>query len=223
LPSSHPHALRFVSIGGGGDPSVGLSTLTGMDYPGSDVSLVTAAIAGDEDALQALISECLPHVITWSVRLCGMAADGEDCAHEAMIIVLRRLPELREPEAFPYWLFGITRNVVRNQRRKAWFRRWLPGFVPDRPDPTPSPALRLATSQRARRVAELLDRLPEAQRVVLILCDLEDRSASEAARLLGVPVGTVKSRLRLGRKRFVKEAELMDALDDLGQTVGAAG
>ncbi len=194
-----------------------------MDYPGTDVALVAAAIGGDDEALQRLVSECLPHVITWSVRLCGMAADGEDCAHEAMIVVLRKLPELRDPEAFPYWLFGITRNVVRNQRRKAWLRNWLPGIVPDRPDPTPSPALRLATSQRARRVAELLDRLPEAQRVVLILCDLEDRSAPEAARLLGIPVGTVKSRLRLGRQRFVKEAEALDAIDDLSQTVGVAG
>jgi len=186
-----------------------------MNYPGTDATRVAAAIAGDDAAVQALVAECLPHVITWSVRLCGLAADGEDSAHEAMIVMLRRLPELRDPAAFPYWLFGITRNVARNQRRKAWFRRWLPGVVPDRPDPAPSPALRLVTSQRARRVAELLDRLPEAQRVLLILCDLEGRTSAEAARLLGVPVGTVKSRLRLGRARFVKEAEAMDALAEL--------
>lgn len=194
-----------------------------MDYPGTDVELVTAAIAGDDEALQELVRECLPHVIAWSVRLCGLAADGEDCAHEAMLVVLRKLPELRDPEAFPFWLFGITRNVARNQRRKAWVRRWLPGIVPDRPDPTPSPALRLATSQRARRVAVLLDRLPEAQRVVLILCDLEERTAADVARLLSLPVGTVKSRLRLGRQRFVKEAELMDAVDDLSQPAEVAG
>lgn len=194
-----------------------------MNYPGTDVALVSAAISGDEAAIEALVAESLPHVVTWSVRLCGLAADGEDCAHEAMIVVLRKLPELREPEAFPYWLFGITRNVARNLRRKAWLKRWLPGIVPDQPDPTPSPALRLVSSQRARRVAEILDRLPEAQRVALILCDLEGRPASEVARLLGMPAGTVKSRLRLGRARFVKEAEAMDALDELSGAAEVVG
>ena len=193
-----------------------------MDYPGTNVALVAAAVTGDDDSVAALVTECLPYVVTWSVRLCGLAADGEDCAHEAMIVALRRLPDLREPAAFPYWLFGITRNVARNHRRKAWFRRWIPGVVPDRADPRPSPALRLATSQRARRVAELLDKLPEPQRVVLLLCDLEGRPASEAAQLLGLPVGTVKSRLRLGRARFMSEAEALDAVHELA-TAEVAG
>jgi len=59
-------------------------------------------------------------------------------------------------------------------------------------------------------VQELLEHLPAAQREALILCDLEERTAAEAAELVGVSVGTIKSRLRLGRKRFRRLAVQRD-------------
>ena len=98
------------------------------------------------------------------------------------------------------WLYGIVRRTLAWHRRKSWWARWLPGTsepASSRPDAFAD----AARSQAARRVAALLDALPEAQREVLVLCVVEERTTVEAAALLGVPEGTIKSRLRLARER----------------------
>ncbi len=186
-----------------------------MAYPGTDVQLVEAAVRGDDAALDRLVDESLPHVLDWCARLGGNPADVEDAAHDVMVILVTRIDALRSPEAFPYWLFGTTRNVLRNRRRKAWLRRWLPIPVPDQPDPRPGADWQVEANQTSRRVHQLLARLPATQREVLVLCDLEERSTREASLLLGIPQGTVKSRLRLARARFVRMAEQSDLVADL--------
>src|SRR6185503_16699218 len=100
------------------------------------------------------------------------------------------------------WAFGITRGVLRNHRRRAWLRRCVHGLVGGLVDPGPDPARLVEMGERARLVEAVLAALTPAHREVLVLCDLEERGRSEVAGLLGVPEGTVKSRLRLARARF---------------------
>ncbi|MEQ1506131.1 MAG: sigma-70 family RNA polymerase sigma factor [Myxococcota bacterium] len=165
----------------------------------SYITLVKLAQSDAPRALDRLCDEWLPVVLGWTARLGGPRIDAEDAAHDVFIVVFRRIGELEKPEAFPSWLYGITRRVVSAHRRRAWLRRWLPGTVPDNPDTRPDPARRAEQSDIAAQLWVALEALPLHHREVLVLCDLEERADSEVAEMLGVPKGTIKSRLRRAR------------------------
>lgn len=170
------------------------------------IAQVQAAQRGDPRAQQALFEAWLPTVLRWCIRLGGARVDPEDAAQETLILAFRRLDTLREPAAFDAWLFGTTRRVLANHRRRVWWRRWSPEASVERHDQRRGPEQAAADLQLARTVQEILDRLPARQREVVVLCYLEERSTSEAAHLLGVSQGTIKSRLRLARERFAAHA-----------------
>jgi RNA polymerase sigma-70 factor (ECF subfamily) len=94
--------------------------------------------------------------------------------------------------------------VVIDHRRRAWLRRWVPGLVPD--VPAPGAESRAERDNLAAAVREALEDMPAELREVIVLCELEERNGAEVAELLGVPLGTVKSRLRRARERFEAEA-----------------
>lgn len=165
-------------------------------------SLFVDAVEGGERELDALAAAWLPHVYAWCHRLGGPALDPEDAAHEVMLVMCRSLHKVRSAEVFGTWLFATTRRTLANHRRKAWFRKWLPGPVKERPTPSWSPLRTVEAAQAADAVWDALEALPEAQREALVLCVMEERSTSEVADLMGVPHGTVKSRLRLARRGF---------------------
>jgi RNA polymerase sigma-70 factor, ECF subfamily len=185
-------------------------------------ALVEAAARGEPGARDQLVDAWLPVVLGWCARLGGPKVDSEDAAHDVLIIMLDRLDSLRDPSSFSSWLFGITRRVLAKHRRQAWVKRWVPGFVPDPADPDPSPYHRARLSETSRRVQQALEQLPPAQREVLVLCDLEERTDLEVSELLGIPLGTVKSRLRLARKKFRIIAE-QNALVSLASVTAGEG
>ena len=160
-----------------------------------------AAMAGDDDALDGVAEAWLPQVYAWCHRLGGPRIDPEDTAHEVLIVMCRRIHKVSTPGQFPAWLFGITRRVIANHRRRAWVRKWVPGASLDREeDRRWSPLRTVDAAQTADAVWTALDGLPAAQREVLVLIDLEERTSPEVSELVGIPVGTVKSRLRVARR-----------------------
>lgn len=181
----------------------------------TDAEIVRDAQEGDLRARDELMDLALPQVLAWCRRLGGPRVDAEDAAHDALITALTRLDDLRDPDAFPSWLYGITRRTLAGHRRRAFVRRWVPGAPPEVADPGPSPAAEAELSETARRVQAALEALPPRQREVLVLHDLEERSDSEVAELLDVPKGTVKSRLRLARSRFRSIARQRELLPPL--------
>lgn len=166
-----------------------------------DPDQVQDALDGDVAARDAVLDAAMPAVLAWCTRLGGPSVDPEDAAHDALVVALRRLGSLRSADAFGSWIYGITRRTLAAHRRRAWVKRWVPG-LPEGRDGSPDPHRRRELSEIARDVQDVLEKLPLAQREVLVLRLVEDRPDSEVAELLGVPVGTVKSRLRLGRERF---------------------
>ena len=165
----------------------------------NETQLVIDAQAEKPGALGRLFDRWLPVVLGWCKRLGSGRLNAEDAAHDVFEIVLQRLHSLREPHAFSSWLYGITRRVLASHRRKAWFRKWLPGAEPEGIAPGPSPLRQTEQSEIAVRVHSALAQLSADHREVLVLCDLEERADSEVAAMLGVPKGTVKSRLRRAR------------------------
>lgn len=174
-------------------------------------ALVSAVRRGEAGAHAALIQAWLPIVLSWCNRLCGPKVDPEDAAHDVFLKVLGNLEGVREPDRFAGWIFRVTRSVIRQHRRRAWVQRWVPGMVPNRADPSHDPLAHAERHETARRVQRALETLSEAHREVIVLCDLEERTAIEASELVGVAVGTVKSRLRLARDSF-REAAIREGL-----------
>ncbi len=168
--------------------------------PGVDASaeaeaeLVRAAQRGDALALASLVDRLAPFV----GRICGPIAleHGEDAAQEALIALLRDLPSLREPRALHGWARRIAaREAVRHARaarREA--ARGTDAVAAALPAPG-DPAL-------ASDVRRVLGALGAEQRAILVLRDLEGLSEQEAATLLEVELGTVKSRLSRARAAF---------------------
>ena len=167
-----------------------------------DPSFAAAAMAGDDAAVDRLAAAWLHHVYHWCHRFGGPGIDAEDAAHEVLIVMCRKIGTVRSAEQFPSWLYGTTKKVVANHRRRAWLRRWVPGANMEREHPGQGPERAAEAKQAADQVWAALSGMRAEHREVLVLCELEEHSATEAAVLIGVPSGTVKSRLRAARRTF---------------------
>jgi RNA polymerase sigma factor (sigma-70 family) len=154
---------------------------------------VRAAQRGDTMAMNALVDELMPYV----GRICrGIALGrGEDAAQEALIAILRNIRQLKEPEALRPW---ARRIAVREAVRAARDARAGAAQPPEDVAAPGQPELGV-------EIRDQLDRLAPEQRAVLVLRDVEGLSEQEAAALLGVAPGTVKSRLHRARGRFKRE------------------
>ncbi len=159
----------------------------------SVVPLVRRAQAGDVLARGELIELVTPQVRRW----CGPIAldEGADATQETLIVVLRRLPQLRDPQALFGWVRTIAiREAVRIAERRA---RSRPAELSDLPEP--------GDPQLLVDIREVLNRLSPQHRAILMLRDMDGLDEQHAADLLAVPVGTVKSRLARARRSFRKE------------------
>jgi RNA polymerase sigma-70 factor (ECF subfamily) len=134
-------------------------------------------------------------------------ADAQDVLQDSFLRAFRHFRGFsgESPRA---WLLSIVRNVSFTLWRKR--ERDDPGdFEPPtldgEPDPSPSAEARLLEACDAEQVHAALDRLPSLHREVLVLREMEDCSYREIADILGVPIGTVMSRLSRARSQLVKE------------------
>ena len=171
-----------------------------------DDQILARAQRGDAYARDQLLEAWLPVVLGWCTRLGGPRGDAAEAAHAVLLVMVRRMEQVYDAERFAAWLFGITRRTIAQHRRRAWFRRWVPGAEADRPDPSAGPARLYEVSELGGQVQEVLEALPELEREVLVLCLLEEWTDREVAGMLEVPVGTVKSRLHRARDRFIRAA-----------------
>lgn len=170
-------------------------------------AVTEAALHDQAHGVDALIESWLPVVVGWCTRLGGPRVDPEDAAHDVLMVVVQRLDRVYDAARFPSWLFGITRRTLARHRRRAFVRRWIPGLVVDSPDPADGPARLYAVSEASTHVQEILAGMSEDDREVLVLALLEDRPDTEVAEILEIPAGTMKSRLRRARDRFLKIAQ----------------
>jgi len=132
-------------------------------------------------------------------RLAGNPDDARDLVQEALIRVQRGL-ETYTPGSLEGWLSRIVTNVFLDETRRRKRRPTV--ALPDDPDLVvpPSAAADEVTLGLSDDVQLALQTLPEEFRVPVVLCDIADRSYDEIATTLGVPVGTVRSRIHRGRR-----------------------
>ena len=153
-----------------------------------------------------LAATWLPVVLEWCRRLGGPRVDAEDAAHDVMLTLLARHDQLRDPAALRAFVFGITRRTLAAHGRRAWVRRWV-GALSFEPVSERADAFdHVHDRELAGRVAEALEALSVDHRELIVLVEVEGRSLQEAAELLDVPLGTVKSRLSRARVAFAAAA-----------------
>lgn len=172
-----------------------------MDEP-RDEDLVRRFQAGDRGAFAALVARHERRVYNLALRMTGREEDARDATQDAFLAALRKLHTFRGEAAFTTWMHRVTVNACYDLLRKRQ-RAPLPlearGAEDDRPPPEPPAPDHAEEVGTAIDVRRALLQVPEEFRAVLVLCDIQDLSYEEAAHVLGVPVGTVKSRLHRGR------------------------
>lgn len=152
---------------------------------------IIALSQGDSTALGGIYQMYGERIFRYTYRMLGNRSDAEDATAETFLRVMRRSAELRADGAFRTWLFRIARNLCIDKLRQHRLME-LP------PDAQYSGAEERTTLRVT--VHQALNDLPTEYRDPLMLCDLEEMSAKEAAAILQISVPALKSRLYRGRR-----------------------
>ena len=165
--------------------------------------IVRIAQRSDREAFARLFEHFAPRVKSYLMRLGAPAEAAEELAQETLLIVWRRAAAFDPGRAAAStWIFTIARNLRIDLARREGRRR-AGDEDPSDFDPGPAtPEAELSAAQDGRRIGEALRTLPKEQAQVINLAFFADKPHSEIAGELGLPLGTVKSRLRLAMARL---------------------
>jgi RNA polymerase sigma factor (sigma-70 family) len=168
--------------------------------------LATVGRNQDRQAFQRLFEHFAPRLKSYVMRL-GTAADqAEEITQEVMVNVWRRADRYdRTLAAASTWIFTIARNVRIDFLRKARHPEPDPNDPLFAPNPVAAPHEALSSLQDAKLLREAIDQLPEDQQTVLKMAFFEDKTHGAIAEALEIPLGTVKSRIRLAMGRMRSE------------------
>ncbi|HZT81460.1 MAG TPA: sigma-70 family RNA polymerase sigma factor, partial [Gemmataceae bacterium] len=174
-------------------------TVSQRDRPAEDGLLVRSFVAGRDEAAFARLVQCHgPMVFGVCRRILGNVPDAEDAFQATFLVLARKAASVRPPERVGNWLYGVACRTALAARARARRRNAREKPMAELPHPA------VEGSSDANDLRQLLDRelsrLPDKYRTAVVLCELEGRSRKEVARLLGVPEGTLSSRLAAARR-----------------------
>lgn len=186
--------------------------------PLSDADLLTAfAVKKDTNAFAAIVTRHGPSVFGVCRRVLGDSHDAEDAFQAVFLVLAQKATSVRPPGSVGGWLYGVAVRTA-NKAKVAAARRRRREMI------AAAQAVRVCESPASAEQTELcsvldqeLAQLPDALRAVIVLCDLHEKTRSEAAAELKCPEGTIAARLHRARKK------LADALSRRGLAIPAAG
>ena len=174
-----------------------------------ELAWVSRAQDGNLVAFNAIVERYQTRAYNLALRMLRSPSAAEDATQEAFFSAYRHIAGFRGG-SLRSWILTIVANAARDELRAPSRRRptSLEGYTEGGdpagpwPDPDPLPDEQAVRAETSRQVRDAIDRLPEDQRLVVTLVDLEGLDYDEAARVARVPVGTVRSRLFRGRGRL---------------------
>lgn len=177
----------------------------------SDEQLYLLMKKGDAEAFAALYERREPALYRYALHMTGSAPAAEEVAQEVFVQLMAANTRFDESRgSLEGWMYGVARNLIRVQRRKA-----------GAPAPVNSEASepvfehdilgRMIESENLAALRIAVTELPASYREAVVLCDLEERNYDEAARLMGCPVGTIRSRLHRARGLLAAKLKRMKA------------
>jgi RNA polymerase sigma-70 factor (ECF subfamily) len=161
----------------------------------TDLELARAAAGGARDALEALLERHVDRVHAVCRRILGPGDDALDATQDALISVTRSIARFDGRSAFTTWLYRVATNAALDEHRRRARRPRPTDALVDTASPAPGPD---AAGDRIDLDAALAT-LPEEFRAAVVLRDVCDLDYAEIAAVLGIPPGTVRSRIARGR------------------------
>jgi RNA polymerase sigma-70 factor, ECF subfamily len=216
---------------GADEPTRRGSTVARADPTASDVELLRFHVEGDPDAFGMLFARHKERLWAVAVRTLSDPEDAADALQDAMISAFRRAASFRGESAVTTWLHRIVVNACLDRIRRRAARPEVSGGDERLLDAIAAGALAGGASpdpstatDTSLEVMKALRQLPHDQQVALVLVDMLDYPVSDAAEVLGIAEGTVKSRCARGRARLLPRlAHLREASGDARPPGGAAG
>ena len=153
------------------------------------------------------LAECGPLAYRVAYGVLRHTADAEDVAQEALLKAYRNFGRLREPKRFRGWLVRIAfrmaldrwRSVKRREKRET---QWV---APEQKASGPTVEELAVSSEFQERLERAMGELPEKSRLVLLLAGIQGYTLEEVSEMLGIPMGTVKSRMFFARKQLAEK------------------
>lgn len=180
----------------------------------SEKALVQKAKAGDRDAFAALVSAYEGKIYNLALRYLGNREDAMDASQEVFLRVFRFLPGFQEESGFSTWIYRIGVNVCKDMLAKRTRRNELPLEIPDDEedyrtaevaDSRYDPEVIAQQADLRKALADAIGDLPQQQREMIVLRDIQGLSYEEIAKVLALESGTVKSRLSRARENLRKK------------------
>ncbi len=174
-----------------------------MTAPPTDAELVKRVVEGDHDAFNQVMKAHEDRVFSVCLRIMGDRERALDATQETFLTVFRKAGQFKGDSALGTWIYRIAVNTCYDMLRKAKRRRTDP--LPEHIDPSdPSAEAALDSAGDRPEILAALSKLPKEFRAAVVLADIEGLGTAEVAKALGVPSGTVKSRVYRGRRLLAK-------------------
>ncbi len=222
------HSMISLIAGDGTKPAAGLSHATEgrREERDEDAQYVALCQGGEPAAFEVLVRRHQKRMFNIAYRMTGNYEDAGDVVQEAFLSAYRTIKHFRGDARFSTWLYGIVVNHARNRMRQAGSRAYHePVSIDDPPvgqdggpafDPPSreAPALDvLVRKEMQQKVQDCINGLEKEHREIIVLRDIQGFSYEEITGMLGIPDGTVKS--RLSRARNALRESLKKVLGDL--------
>lgn len=175
-----------------------------VSVPAPDDGLLAGLRAGERDAVSRAYEIHHAAIRGFAQRLVGDPAAAEDIVHDTFVALPRAIRGFRGDSSLRTFLVGVAINHARRHVRSAMRRRKAMSRLAE--DVTSEggtdPEKEAARRQLAARLWAAMDRLPLDQRVALVLCEVEQRTSTEVAAIVGAPEGTVRTRLFHAKRKM---------------------
>ena len=179
--------------------------------------LIDRARRGEEEALSALVEHAYPLVRRWALIQTGEPDDAEDLTQDVLVQMLRKLDTFQSQARFSTWLYQVTRNAAHDRRRRKARRDRLSaareGWAPLTAQVVADPSALLERQALSDALRGFFAELPERQREVFDLVELQGYPAVDAAEMLGIEAVSVRAHLFKARKRL--RARMLEQNPDL--------
>jgi RNA polymerase sigma-70 factor (ECF subfamily) len=184
-----------------------------------DAELVKRCLAADAAAWEALLQSHTRKIYNLCYRFTGRPAESEDLTQEVFIKVFQTLRTFDAAQGtFGTWLSRVARNHLVDHYRRTKKDRITSSLddelatFEEKPSPEVEPVAQLESRERRELLQRGLERLSPDLREAVVLRDLQDLDYDEIAQVLGVPVGTVKSRINRGRLELARVLKRMEQM-----------